>query len=261
MSLFYEIHKSDFSVIHNKRELYFKEHMHKYVEILYVFEGVQHITVQDKSYKVDEGSAALIFPNLPHSYYKSEERFADEVIIIFDPAYLSHLFPSIDLVYATNPIISKENINEETKKAMAALAENPPLEIRLAYTIIAFSNLLKQTQTAKRSHIPTQNLTSRIVTYIDANYTEDINRDVLAKEFAVSKYHISHVFNENFKKSLPTYLAEVRCSHAARLIRSSDFKLTAIARVTGFKSIRTFNRAFKEIFGVTPSEYKKSFSK
>ncbi|MCD7855788.1 MAG: AraC family transcriptional regulator [Clostridiales bacterium] len=259
MSLFYEVLKADFSVIHNKRAIRFKEHMHKYIEILYVFEGSQVIFVDETPYKVDKGEAVIVFPDIAHSYYKEDTDYADELLIIFDPLYLSSLFPSIDRIYAENPYITRGSINEETRYAMKALSLKPTAEIRLAYTVIAFSNLLKQIKPVQRQQTPVKDLTSRLVAYIDANYAEDITREGLAREFAVSKYHISRIFTESFKKSLPLYLTEVRCGHAARLIRTTDLKLTAVARMTGFKSIRTFNRGFKEIFGVTPSEYKKSF--
>lgn len=42
-------------------------------------------------------------------------------------------------------------------------------------------------------------------------------------------------------------------------LSNSDNKITDIAYNCGFSNVRSFKRAFKTIFGITPSEYKKIF--
>ena len=54
---FYELQPSDLNIIYNKRELNFRPHIHKYVEILYVFKGGQHLEINDASYVLEEGDA------------------------------------------------------------------------------------------------------------------------------------------------------------------------------------------------------------
>ncbi|MCD7778403.1 MAG: AraC family transcriptional regulator [Clostridiales bacterium] len=258
MSLFYEVLKSDFSVIHNKRQIAFKDHLHKYIEILYVFSGIQYITTEGKPYVVRAGEAAVIFPNTTHSYFKKAGTTADELLLIFDPAYLLPLFPLADSAYTKNPVISKKKITEETVYALNKINQNMPAEKRLGYLLIIFSNLYNETEVSRRTKIPTKNLVEKIINYINANYSEPITRESLAKEFNLSKVYISKIFSDNFKMNLRTYLGQVRTRKAAELLRTTNFTVTAISSLTGFESEHTFNRVFKQNFGKTPGAYRKS---
>ena len=48
----------------------------------------------------------------------------------------------------------------------------------------------------------------------------------------------------------------LRYRHAAQLISNGKLDLTEIAFMSGFGNYRTFNRAFNQAYGLTPSEYK-----
>ena len=257
---FYEIQKSDFTVIHNNKELVFSEHMHKYVEILYVFSGVQHITVSNSFFTVNEGEAAIIFPNILHSYYSDSKNAASTLIILLDTSYLDAFFPSLEYIYSENPIIPSDKINDETRFAMEHIDQNSPIEKKLGYTLIIFSELIKYIEVFRRKTMPSKDLMPRLINYISLNYQKPLTREYLAKEFNVSKYHISRIFSEKFNMNLKTYLGKLRTEKAAHLIRTSDLKITAICDLSGFESIRTFNRVFRQNMGMTPSEYSRQVS-
>ena len=52
-----------------------------------------------------------------------------------------------------------------------------------------------------------------------------------------------------------SYLARTRISEAKRLIHEGSYSFTQIAELTGFDNIYYFSRRFKELTGMTPSEY------
>jgi AraC-like DNA-binding protein len=57
-----------------------------------------------------------------------------------------------------------------------------------------------------------------------------------------------------------TFLASYRVNFAKHLLRSKgarSLRISDIALQSGFSSINSFNRAFREITGVTPSEYRR----
>ncbi len=64
----YEIRKSDLTVKHNNYELDFPEHMHKYIEIVYVYKGFQHLKIENQDFEVTEGFMTVIFPDTVHSF-------------------------------------------------------------------------------------------------------------------------------------------------------------------------------------------------
>ncbi len=257
---FYEILKSDFTVINNKKELNFNEHIHKYIEILYVFSGVQRIRVSNSFFTVKQGDAAVIFPNTLHSYYTHSKKEADTLLIILDPRYLAGFFPSLDYICCNDPVIPSENITPEVRFAMEHMDKKAPIEKKLGYTFVIFSELFKHLEISRYDPIPAKDLTPRLINYISLNYAEPLSRETLAKQFNVSKYYISRVFSEKFNMNLKTYLGKLRTEKAAELLRSGDFTVTTVCSLTGFESIRTFNRVFKQNMGMTPTEYKNKLS-
>ena len=64
------------------------------------------------------------------------------------------------------------------------------------------------------------------------------------------------MFSEKMGVGFNDCVRYLRCKNAAVMIKSRDMTFTEIALACGFGSVRSFNRSFKEVYGVTPSEYK-----
>ncbi len=255
---FYEIQPSDINVIHNYREIRFHAHLHKHIEILYVFEGGQHINIDGLTYEVKAGQAAIVFPDIVHHYYRNDVRPADGVLVICHPKIFGGVFPDISNSRPSSPVI--EDIDEAAAYAFAQIADCPSFSERLGWSIVIISKLLKKIKINKDKHMPVESLAEKMIRYISMNFKQDISLDVLAEEFNVSKYYISHVFSNRIRINFRNYLALVRTEYAAGLIRTTDDSITNICLSAGFSSQRTFNRAFKQIYGMTPREYKNNIN-
>ena len=81
-------------------------------------------------------------------------------------------------------------------------------------------------------------------------------RSDLARELAVPESLLSKIINVHFNKALPQLLNERRVADAKILLRDTDVPAKVIASEVGFNSLATFNRVFKDISGVSPSEYR-----
>lgn len=255
---FYELQPSDLSVIHNYREIRFHAHLHKHLEIVYVFKEGQHMNIDGVDYEIKAGQAAMVFPNIVHNYYRNNERPADEVLVICAPNLFGGIFPDITSCKPIFPIITQ--IDEVTRAAFAQIADCTSFSEKLGWAVVIISRLMKEVDLNKDKHIPVEDLAQKIVQYITLNFKQDISLDTLAEEFNVSRYYISHIFSERIKINFRNYLALLRTEYAAGLIRTTDDSITNICSCAGFNSQRTFNRAFKQIYGITPREYKNNIS-
>lgn len=103
-----------------------------------------------------------------------------------------------------------------------------------------------------------QQLAQRVKAFIDLHYFQPLSLDIIAAEVGVSGKYISKVFKDSLNVNVSDYIAVVRIEHAKRLI-AEDVALGAVAELTGIESRATFNRLFKKIEGMTPSEYKKQY--
>ena len=82
------------------------------------------------------------------------------------------------------------------------------------------------------------------------------SRAEMARELQTSEATVSRLINFHFGKSLPQLLNEKRVEDAKRLLRQTDAAIKIVAEEVGFNSMASFNRVFKDISGLSPTEYR-----
>jgi YesN/AraC family two-component response regulator len=100
-----------------------------------------------------------------------------------------------------------------------------------------------------------------VIDYCTRHFTNEISLSSLEEELHLSKYYISHLFNNRIHVHFNHYVNSLRIYEAKRLLRHSDKSITAIGEEAGFGTLRTFNRAFHKQMGCTPGEYRRKESK
>lgn len=88
---------------------------------------------------------------------------------------------------------------------------------------------------------------------MDAASHEDWPVQRLASVSHVSEAHFARSFKEAFGVPPHRYLLTRRIERAMALLRDSDLGITEIAFQTGWRSLGTFGRIFRDITGETPS--------
>lgn len=97
--------------------------------------------------------------------------------------------------------------------------------------------------------------------FIKEHYTQELEREDLADAAGMNPDTFSRLFNQHTGKTLNEYIYGLRIEESKRrLAVAADDTVTRISLDVGFDSIRTFNRAFKRITGVTPGEYRRGQS-
>ncbi len=90
---------------------------------------------------------------------------------------------------------------------------------------------------------------------------ETLSLHRLAENLGVNPNLISYILNSIIKQSFYDYVNAWRVEEVKKKMNDAKYdhiKLTEIAFDSGFNSKATFNRAFKKMTGVSPSEYKKA---
>lgn len=95
--------------------------------------------------------------------------------------------------------------------------------------------------------------------YLDEHYNEKIALDGLANFFYINKYYMTRVFKEQYGVSINTYLQQIRITRAKQMLRFTDNTLEMIGTVCGIGEPNYFSRVFKNIEGISPSEYRKKW--
>lgn len=89
------------------------------------------------------------------------------------------------------------------------------------------------------------------------HFTEELSLSRMAKDLGYSQFALSRVFSSVFHTNFNQYLNDLRLNCALGLLKNTSLPVTELAMNAGFTSLRTFNRAFKERFHMSPREYRK----
>jgi AraC-like DNA-binding protein len=80
----------------------------------------------------------------------------------------------------------------------------------------------------------------------------------LSQRFRISPRHLGRLFRHEVGTSFRAYLRSVRLRHAATLLRRGHGTVGEIAAVLGYVNVSDFAREFRNQFGVTPAEYRRT---
>jgi len=89
---------------------------------------------------------------------------------------------------------------------------------------------------------------------MDAAPHEDWPVARLARVSGISPAHFARLFKAAFGVPPHRYLLTLRIERAAALLRDTELSTTEIALHTGWRSLGTFGRTFRDITGETPGE-------
>lgn len=95
------------------------------------------------------------------------------------------------------------------------------------------------------------------INYIEENLADEINLDEIAKIACCSVYHYQRMFAYMTDTTLSEYIRRRRMSRAVADLLEDGSKVIDVALKYGYDSPTAFNRAFRGIHGIAPSEVKK----
>lgn len=100
-----------------------------------------------------------------------------------------------------------------------------------------------------------------IKNWIHNNYNQSITVAKIAELFHYNPDYLSNMFKKTVHISLKRYINEIRINEAKNILISTRYSLKEIAFQCAFNDEKYFLKVFKQIEGVTPTEYKKAFFK
>jgi AraC-like DNA-binding protein len=93
------------------------------------------------------------------------------------------------------------------------------------------------------------------IKYIHTNYMREITMDLLASLCNLSVRQLNRCFHAVYDKAPYEYLTEIRLQVARELLQNTTNTIGEIAERTGYNSIFNFSHAFKQFYGLSPSEW------
>ncbi len=104
-----------------------------------------------------------------------------------------------------------------------------------------------------------QLLLDSILQYIRMNLSEKITAKDIAHRFYISESYLGKLFRNRLDTSFYKFVMQTRLQ-LARQLMGENIPLEQICTKTGFCDYAALYRAVKNVFGITPQEYRKSIS-
>lgn len=88
------------------------------------------------------------------------------------------------------------------------------------------------------------------------NY-KDISLTTAAENVHISSQYLSRLFKEKTGENFYTFLLKVKMEAAMQLILHSELRIYEISEQVGYKNVKSFLRAFRQVYPKNPNEYRK----
>ncbi len=121
--------------------------------------------------------------------------------------------------------------------------------------ILSLCEVLLQNIRQKKESVDVD-MQTRLTRMIDENLENDISLDFLSDQFSMRPDALSRLFKQMMGKGYTEYIKEKKMERALELLKE-DQSVKDIAQRLGYNSPQYFIKIFKEIYGLTPYQYKK----
>ena len=103
---------------------------------------------------------------------------------------------------------------------------------------------------------PDERLLDRVMKVINANLDNPrLTVEMVAEEVGISRVHLHRKLKELTNQTSRDFIRNVRLSKAAEMLTDKKYAISELSEVVGFSSPASFATAFKNLYGVSPSEY------
>lgn len=257
-------------------------HYHLEIELVVIRESTGTRFVGDSIEKFEEGEIVMIGKNLPHLWLNDPVYFSKDSdlqaraqVLHFNknfPDVLSSL-PEMEMIIqlfnrAKRGIKFKDPASNYKVIAMIdAMFHLQGLERYLK--VLDVLRLLAEQQDYELLSSPgfIQTFTKKddkrmmkVLEYVMENITRNISLQEVASQINMNPSSFSRYFKRANKKTFTQFLNEIRIGFACKLLIEKRYNISEICYRSGFNNVSNFNRRFKDIKGMTPTDYIKKHS-
>ena len=243
-------------------------HYHEFCKILLLLQGSGGYYVDGQRYLLQPGDIVLLDAHSIHRPELDSGVSYERIILYISPEYLqsqSTVDCNLRSVFSGEKGHVLRLTGERKQKIfrIAAKLERDLDEDAFGREILSNAGLLQllveigrnreNPETDRTSPVlPRSERIVEILRYIDEHLSEDLDAEVLAKAFFISKYHMMRQFRRETGTTVHLYITQKRLVKARELM-DSGMRATEACYRCGWRSYSSFTRAYGKHLGTTPT--------
>lgn len=249
-------------------------HFHVENEIVLISKSCGKLIVGDHMSEYKEGDIFVLGENMPHSFIcEPDSEGAESLVIQFNNNCFGEQFFQLPEFRTINQMLKKSKYGvkivgdeDRLRKIIEETCQSDGVKsvINLLNLLYEISQLERMELISPNNSYTATNLESHklnaAIEWLDVNYSQSVHLAEIAKITNLSENAFCRAFKKATGKTFLQYLSDTRVHEAARLLIETERSITQIAYEVGFSNISSFNRYFKKVKDLSPSEFRKDMS-
>lgn len=250
---------------HYDKDYYMENHWHNSIEITYVVKCLKVQQMENKEIIAPVGTLLLVNSGVIHDV--DVKKGLEGIVLLIDRNYIDHVCPQcIERGFSLEKEpLAKKKIVDYLFKLVEAYENNNKVKANIIVleiiSVLAEQLMLEGHYIKEKHDDESYELVISITEYIDYHYAQKISLDDLARMTCYNKTYLSNIFKKKTGITIFEYLRNVRMQHCLYELKHSDDTIVSIALNNGFANIQIFNRVFKEVYQMTPKQYREKNKK
>ncbi|WP_161980301.1 AraC family transcriptional regulator [Streptococcus sp. S784/96/1] len=256
------------------------EHLHDFIEIIYVYAGQCRQKINGEEIDLPQGSLCVLDRDVPHSIEPLGEEDVLINILINEETFSSLFLLRMqnDTSLATSFLTTAFDKQARHDRYMIFdTSSNSRIHLQMQmllseywsyqsqretflshYLQLIFMELFRIYRDETFAHHTSQRFDyAKVLDYIDSHY-QGLKISDLAQHFGYNSNYMSNMLKKHTGKNFQEILLEKRLLIACDLLSNTELSIDNIALESGFNTTSYFFRQFKKRYGCTPSAYRKN---
>ena len=265
----------NFKIFHirDKKDIKFEYHHHDFSKIVILIDGDLTYYIEGKAYILKPWDILFVNKNEIHKPVVNPNKYYERIVIWLNPDFMAKYaqgnnnllkcfevaiknnynllrlnMKSIDII--KNLIQDIQNCNNSNEFGSEILKESLFVQLMVLMNRL----FLNSDKNRDIEDIQYDKTIEGVLNYINSNLENDFSIDTIASEFFISKYYLMRKFKNQIGSSIHNYVVQKRLILARSLI-SDGLSMSSVCSRCGFNDYSSFVRAFKKVYGVSPSNY------
>ncbi|MFJ9033088.1 AraC family transcriptional regulator [Streptomyces sp. NPDC102274] len=249
----------------------FAWHHHQEYELTLITAGIGTRYVGTTVERYQLGAMVLLGPDLPHTFASEQsEANAEAVVTQFRYDFLGPEFFALPPFRVVDGLLARsahglrfDHVSDEVRAHVTRL---PHLEaVTRTVSLLDVLRHLAEDATASPitgpGYVMAPGLAVRdridaVCRYLQQAHTEPVELAEVAALAHMSPTSFSRFFRRVMGRTLTDYINQLRVETACSLLTATSLPVTEVAARSGYRNLSNFNRRFRELKGLRPTEYR-----